>query len=159
LTSFPAISYEAGENTAVMEPPSASPGRVSLKAIDPASGKETEVLVSHRRMHTVGRRSVGHAAECGILVPYTLQHPSAIFEGLRRDSDEAGRTPGWYCYCSTPPCSFDEDGNRQPPYAGQVFLVFVNREKVVYSWRWEKADKDDKSLPENHDQRFERRAL
>jgi hypothetical protein len=112
-----------------MEPPSASPGRVCLKAIDAASGKETEVLVSHRRMHTVGRRSLGHAAECGTLVPYALQHPNAIFEGLRHDSDEAGRTPGWYCYCCTPPCSFDEDGNRQPPYANQVFLVFVNREK------------------------------
>ena len=41
----------------------------------------------------------------------------------------------------------------------QVFLVFVNRDKVAYSWRWARADKADDRLPHNHEERFERRAL
>ncbi|MBP7826424.1 MAG: hypothetical protein KA236_07730 [Verrucomicrobia bacterium] len=138
---------------------SETPGRVTLRAIDPQSGEATEVLISHRRMHAVAQRSLGQAKECGILVPHTLQHPTAIFEGLRKDEDEDQRAPGWYCYCSKPPYSFDENGEEQPPYPGQVFLVFVNREKVAYNWRWARASKSDAGLPEHHEERFERRAL
>lgn len=136
-----------------------TPGRVSLRAIDPQTGKDTAVLISHRRMHAVAQRSLGHAKECGILVPFTLQQPTAIFEGLRKDEDEDSRTPGWYCYCSKPPCSFNENGEEQPAYPNQVFLVFVNREKVAYNWRWAKACPSDDQLPENHEERFERKAL
>jgi hypothetical protein len=142
-----------------MSTESEAAGRITLRAIDPHSGNDTEVLISHRRMHAVAHRSLGHAKECGILVPHTLQNPAAIFEGLRKDEDEDRRAPGWYCYCSKPPCSFDDNGEEQPPYPGQVFLVFVNREKVAYNWRWARADKADDSLPENHEARFERRAL
>jgi hypothetical protein len=138
---------------------SETPGRVSLRAVDPQSGRQIEVLISHRRMHAVAQRSLGHAKECGLLVPYTLQQPAAIFEGLRKDEDEDRRTPGWYCYCSKPSCSFGENGEDQPPYPHQVFLVFVNRDKVAYNWRWARADKTDDSLPENFEERFERRAL
>jgi hypothetical protein len=135
-------------------------GRVCLRAIDPKSGRcDLEVVISHRRMYAVGQRGLGHAKECGLLVPYTLQHPTAIFEGLRRDRDEDQRVPGWYCYCSKPQCSFDENGGEQPPYPKQVFLVFVNQEKVAYNWRWARADQSDETLPENHEQRFTERAL
>jgi hypothetical protein len=142
-----------------MESDSETPGRVRLGAIDPLSGGQTEVLISHRRMHAVARRSLGHAKECGILVPYALQHPTAIFEGLRRDDDEDRRSPGWYCYCTKPRRSFNENGEEQPAYPNQVFLVFVNREKVAYNWRWARADEADDKLPEGHEERFERRAL
>src|SRR5437763_539717 len=91
-------------------------GRVSLRAVDPQTGKPAEVLISHRRMHAVARRSLGHAKECGILVPYTLQHPTAIFEGIRKEEDEDERTPGWHCYCSKPSYSFSDDGEERPPY-------------------------------------------
>lgn len=138
---------------------SETPGRVSLRAIDPSTGKDTVVLVSHRRMHIVAHRSLGHAKECGILVPFTLQQPTAVFEGLRKDEDEDRRAPGWYCYCSKPNCSFNENGEEQPPYPKQVFLVFVNKERVAYLWRWAKADAADDGLPENHETRFDRRAL
>jgi len=138
---------------------SETPGRVSLRAIDPESGKDTEVLISHQRMHAVARRSLGHAKECGLLVPHALQHPTAIFEGLRKDEDEDRRVPGWYCYCSTPPYSFNEDGEEQPPYPNQVFLVFVNRHRVAYNWRWAKAHETNVGLPRDHKERFERRAL
>jgi hypothetical protein len=46
----------------------------------------------------------------------------------------------------------------KPPYLNQVFLVFVNRDKVAYNWRWAKADKSGAGLLEKHEERFERRA-
>ena len=43
------------------------------------------------RMQAVGRRSLGHAKECGLIVPQVLQRPTAVFEGLlrRSETDEA----------------------------------------------------------------------
>src|ERR1044072_8058767 len=91
---------------------SETPGRISLRAIDPQSGKDTNVLMSHRGMHAVVQWS--QAKECGLLVPYTLQHPTAVFEGLRKDEEEDRRAPGCYCYCSKPPWSFNDNGEEQP---------------------------------------------
>ena len=142
-----------------MESHSSKAGRIILRAVDPVTGKDSEVLISHTRMYTVARRSLGHARECGELVPFALQHPTAVFEGLRLDEDEDRRSSGWYCYCAKPACSYDETGVEQPPYAGQVFLVFVNKDKVAYNWRWAKADENDDHLPDNHQERFKRKAL
>ena len=136
-----------------------TPGRVTLRAVEPGTGQQTEVLISHRRMHAVARRGLGHAKECGFLVPHTLQNPTAIFEGIRKDDDEDQRVPGWHCYCSKPPYSFNEDGEQKSPYAKQVFLVFVNQDKVAYNWRWAKADELDDALPEDYEERFARRVL
>lgn len=59
---------------------------LSLQALDPATGKlDAEVQISYDRMQAVGRRSLGHAKECGYIVPAILQRPKAVFEGLRRD--------------------------------------------------------------------------
>ena len=67
-----------------------------LQALNPGTGELTaQVQISYDRMHTVGRRSLGHAKECGYLVPAILQRPTAVFEGLRRDEDEDPRGAGW----------------------------------------------------------------
>lgn len=109
-------------------------------ALEPSDGTlSCEVLISFERMQAVGRRSLGHAKECGIIVPMILQKPSSIFEGLRRDEDEDRWGYGWRCYCGIPTESFRTDGTPARPYAGQVYLVFVNDEKIAYNWRWEKA--------------------
>jgi hypothetical protein len=63
-----------------MESDSQKAGRISLRAVDPVTGKDSEVLISHARMHAVARRSLGHARECGVLVPYALQHPTAVLK-------------------------------------------------------------------------------
>jgi hypothetical protein len=71
-------------NTAVMA--AKEPSRrsyLSLKALDPLSGQTCEVQVSFDRMQAVGRRSMAHAKECGVIMPLVLQDPAAVFEGLR----------------------------------------------------------------------------
>lgn len=132
---------------------------LSLAAIDPDGGKFVEVLVSYDRMQAVGRRSMAHAKECGIIVPTVLQHPSAVFEGLRQDEDEDQNGVGWRCYCGIPEVAYYSDGSERAPFPGQVYLVFVNDERVAYNWRWEKADGDHPELPKNYLQRFRKRIL
>jgi hypothetical protein len=133
---------------------------ITLLAIEPKDGKLTcEVLVSYDRLQAVGRRSLGHAKECGYIVPAILEAPTCIFEGLRRDEDEDRWGYGWRCYGGLPAHAYRADGGTIPPYIGQVYLVFVNDERVAYNWRWEKADPDDFKLPVDHQTRFKQRLL
>src|SRR5437899_8175899 len=131
-----------------------------LQALHPATRKLTaQVQISYDRMQTVGRRSLGHAKECGYIVPAILQRPTAIFEGLRRDEDEDSRGVGWRCYCGVPDHSYRRDGTEAAPYANQVYLVFINDEGVAYNWRWEKADLDQPNLPVDYQTRFKKQLL
>lgn len=128
-----------------------------LPAVNPEDGSVGEVQISYDRMQAVARRSMGHAKECGIIVPSVLQMPTAVFEGLRQDEDDDPRGVGWRCYCGIPEYAYRADGSKRSPYPGQVFLVFVNDERVAYNWRWERADEDHPDLPQNHADRFRRR--
>jgi hypothetical protein len=106
---------------------------LTLQALDPATGTLTaRVQISYGRMQAVGRRSLGHAKECGYIVPTILQGPTAVFEGLRREEDEDVRGVGWRCYCGVPNHS---------------------------NWRWEKADSEQPILPVDHQTRFKKRLL
>jgi len=145
-----------------MPPPTGDSRRqyITLQAIEPKDGTlSCEIQIAFDRMQAVGRRSMGHAKECGIILPMILQKPTAIFEGLRRDEDEDRWGYGWRCYCGIPEQSFRPDGSSARPYPGQVYLVFVNDEKVAYNWRWEKADPDNPRLPVDHETRFKQRLL
>jgi hypothetical protein len=134
--------------------------RTILLAIEPRDGTlSCEVQISFDRMQVVARRGLGHIKECGYIVPAILERPVAIFEGLRRDEDEDRWGYGWRCYCGLPDSAYRIDGSSIPPYSGQVYLVFVNDERVAYNWRWEKADPDDRKLPIDHATRFKQRLL
>jgi hypothetical protein len=133
---------------------------LTLQAINPDDGKLTaEVQISYERMQTVGKRSMGHAKECGIIVPMILKNPTAIFEGLTKEEDEDRRGYGWRCYCGIPDESYHTDGTAGRPYPGQVYLVFLNDEHVAYNWRWEKADPDNPNFPIGHATRFRKHLL
>ena len=132
---------------------------LKLQAVDPIDGTRCEVQFSFDRMQAVARRSMAHAKECGIIVPMILQQPTAIFEGLRQDEDEDRQGYGWRCYCGIPEHAYHSDGTEWSPYPGQVYLVFVNEERVAYNWRWEMADPDDPKLPQDHETRFKTRLL
>jgi hypothetical protein len=132
---------------------------LSIGAVDPVSGKMVPVQISHDRLVTVARRSLGHASEAAYIVPAILQNPVAIFEGLRWDEDEDPRGVGWRCYCGIPAFAYRTDGTERPAYPGQVYVVFVNQDKVAYNWRWEMADPNAPGLPMNHQARFTKRPL
>ncbi len=132
---------------------------ILLDAVCPDSGKSIKVQLSYDRLLAVARRSKGQAMEAGNIVPYILQKPTAIFEGLRQDEDEDRRGVGWRCYCGVPEHSYRTDGTECPVYPGQVYLIFVNQDKVAYNWRWEKADSDAPALPIGHEIRFKTRRL
>ena len=76
---------------------------------------------------------MAHAKECGIIVPMILEQPTAIFEGLRQDEDEDRHGYGWRCYCGIPEHAYHSDGTERPAYPGQIYLVFVNEERVAYN--------------------------
>src|SRR6516162_4403606 len=97
---------------------------ITIAAVSPIDGKQCEVLISYDRMQAVGRRSLGNAKECAYIVPFILQHPTAIFEGLRWEEDEAREGVGWQCYCGKPEQAFLQDGTPVRPFPGQVYLVF-----------------------------------
>jgi hypothetical protein len=133
---------------------------LTLQALNPTDGKLTaEVQISFDRMQTVGRRSLGHAKECGFTVPGILQKPTAVFEGLTQDEDEDRRGYGWRCYCGVPEYSYRSDGTPGPPYSAQVYLVFVNDDGVAYNWRWDRADPEEPTLPVGYQTRFRKRLL
>lgn len=132
---------------------------LTLDAVNPIDGTMGRVQISFDRMQTVGRRSMGQAKECGIIVPMILQKPTAVFEGLRRNEDEDRQEAGWRCYCGIPDHAYHPDGTERAPYPRQVYLVFVNDQGIAYNWRWEKADADDPRLPREHGARFKRKVL
>jgi hypothetical protein len=133
--------------------------RLTIKAWDPITGGEMDVYISQERLLAIGKRSRGQILETAELVPQALQCRGPVFEGLytEADEDKDKRGVGWRCYCSLPDRSYTRDGDRCPPRRGQVYLVFVNEDRVAYNWRWEPADPDNPDLPRDHEKRFNRR--
>lgn len=132
-----------------------------LKAFNPATGKlDTTVQISFERMRRVASRGLGHASEAAFILPYVLENPCAVYEGIRWENDEDKSregAPGWRCYCAIPLNAFRQNGDKIAPYANQVFVVFVNHERVAYNWRWERSDPEDEFAPIGHKDRFKRR--
>ena len=133
-----------------------------LDAIDPVDGKLLTVQISHQRIIAVGARSYGQAYEARDVLPQVLSKPSAIYEGLCWDSDEDRRGAGWRCYAGVPDCSYTKDGTKQGPWENELFLAFINADRVVYNWRWEKIDPETRMLQGtavSQKQRFNRKLL
>ncbi len=133
-----------------------------LDAINPKDGSKFAVKISHKRMQTVAYRGKGHVLEMAYVLPKVLTEPKAIFEGLCRDKDEPKHdySSGWLCYVGKPSLAYCSDGREVESWENEMFLVYINDEKVVYSWRWEKAVVDDIDLwSQGHQRRFEKRVL
>jgi hypothetical protein len=135
-------------------------GCLTINAVDPTNGKTYEVLISYEKMHKVCSRSKGQVLDCAKNVPYTLQHPLHIYEGLCRDEDEKESDDvGWRCYCCVPPHAYSKDGSEREPWPNQVFLVFVNAEKIAYNWYWHVCDEGSSTHPKSYQTRFVKEVL
>lgn len=132
-------------------------------AIDPESGTRIEVHVTEDRAKWIASKGKGAVMEMAHTVKEVLAAPKAIYDGIRwdEDQDRGNKTAdGWVCYCGHPRFYY-EPNNTQPQSSGnkEVFLVFVNKDRIVYQWRWEDADEDGTGLPRGHHARFCKKVL
>jgi hypothetical protein len=128
--------------------------RLCIQAFDPANRQTCIVQISQQRLLTIAKWGSWAVKEAAEIVPHILQHPLAVFEGLRREEDEDRRGTGWRCYCGRANKKFQKDGSEANAAPNQVFLVFVNDEGVAYNWRWELADLEKPDFPKGHETRF-----
>jgi hypothetical protein len=121
-----------------------------LLAFNPIDGQRWTVIVPAAHIWLTWQRGMGPTRELAELVPFVLEHPTAVFRGLRdRESPEG------LCYTGLPSKAYDySNGKKVGPWSGEVYLVFVNGAGAVYTERWEKSAPDDQTLPEGHETRF-----
>lgn len=130
-------------------------GYAKIEGVNPQDGAPWDIRIAHQRMDTVARRGLGPAKELAHLVPWVLKHPTAIYQGIRDEGESE-----WLCYCAVPPHAFRwRSGEKAPPYPGQVYLVFVNADRVAYNNRWDECDPRDPKQPIDYEERFTRRVL
>ena len=119
-----------------------------VEAIDPDTLRTRDVLLPHRMLHRARQRGKGAIFELAYQATEVLSSPTAIWRGIRRDSDDvSGHADGYLCYAKSLDVRYDyESGDRYDP-GERVLLVFLNTEYVVYSVRWEKSDPSNPELP------------
>ena len=136
-------------------------GYVTITAKDYRDLGEWDILLADATIHQSRRKGLELASELANIVPDVLANPTAIFMGIRWEPDEnrASDVPGWLCYVGIPIASYNENGIEMPPFVDEVFLVFVNQDRVVYHFRWDKCCMDATTLPIGHETRFGKRVL
>jgi hypothetical protein len=126
-----------------------------IEALDPNTGKTRHLYVRQAKIQATAKRGMGPARELAYVVPWAVQNPSAIFRGVREEGESQ-----WLCFVARPQDAYDyKTGERRAPWLGQVFLVFVDDDRIIYNWRWDKADLNQPDLPLDYVDRFEERLL
>jgi hypothetical protein len=134
-------------------------GYSSLDAIDPQDGGKWQVLLPNGKMDYVASQGRGATMELADTVRWTLLNPSAIFRGIR-DLDKEISDDHWLCYVSRPKHAYNhKTGKKQQTWMGEVFLVFVTDERILYNWYWAECDPRDSGLPADYETRFLERRL
>lgn len=129
-------------------------GYATVEAIDPTDGDLWDLLISNDRMDWIASQGMGAAKQLAITVRQALLSPRAIFEGVRSLREDIDGDQ-WLCYVATPARAFDlKTGAELPAWPGEVFLVFVTDERIVYLWNWEACDPLKKQLPVGYETRF-----
>ncbi|MBC7853846.1 MAG: hypothetical protein IAF94_10450 [Pirellulaceae bacterium] len=120
-------------------------------AIDPHDGKGWQIRFDLEELRRRKITSAGRLQEIAQVATEILLFPTCIFQGLRGE-----REASWLCYAGVPSQAFTNAGASIPTWPGQVYLVYVNAERVAYDYRWERADSTDRDRPENWKIRFDR---
>ena len=139
---------------------------LTRQALNPKTKQlDWEFVVRHERIQGILRKN--NKADIYTVI-YTLsaalREPDAIFEGLRFDDDEPRHcdNEGWLCYAYHPANRYNEYGAAYETPKNRIFLVFINDEKIVYNWAWEKADSNSlaigRYLPVDYETRFDKAA-
>jgi hypothetical protein len=66
----------------------------------------------------------------------------------------------WLCYVAVPGHAYDhKTGAKRAAWPGEVFMVFVTDERVVYHWYWCECDGHESHLPADYESRFLEKVL
>ena len=134
-------------------------GYSSVDAIDPNDGGIWQVLLPDAKMDWVASGGRGAALELADTVRWALLHPRALFHGIR-DFERDISEDDWLCYVAVPKHAYDhKTGKSRPPWPGEVFMVFVTGERVIYNWYWDECDGGESHLPVDYENRFRQRVL
>jgi hypothetical protein len=134
-------------------------GYSSLEAIDPNDGGRWQVLLPHGKMDYVASQGHGAVMELADTVRWALLHPRAVFRGVRELEREIAED-NWLCYVAVPGHAYDrKTGHKRPAWPGEVFMVFVTEERIVYNWYWSECDAGESHLPSDYTDRFLERVL
>ena len=116
-----------------------------------------DVRISIERAEEIKRRGPDHLTDMALFVPRAVEEPFAMYRGIRRGQ---GILDDWLCYVCAPEQMIT--GKMQPPKPvdpGDLFLVWVNGERIAYLWRWEKPDPAKPGYPRDADLRFNERII
>ncbi len=134
-------------------------GYSSLDAIDPRDGGKWQVLLPDSKMDWVGSQGRGAALELADTVRWSLLHPRAVFRGIR-DLERDLVEDDWLCYVSLPRHAYDyKTGTKRNAWPGEVFMVFVTGERIVYGWYWGECDQQESHLPADFENRFREKVI
>ncbi len=81
-------------------------------------------------------------------VEEVLESPKRIFSGCRRISE------GFWCYVGRPKTWFIDESTEVPFSENKVFAVYFNSRMIMYEFRAEVADLEDKLSPKDWKNRF-----
>jgi hypothetical protein len=121
-----------------------------VAAVNPWTGATFELYVRNGTVNKTARKGMGAAKELMYTVLHAIQKPTAVYRGVTEfdDGDE-----DWLIYVTVPPYAYDhKTGDTVRAWKGEVFLVFVDEDRVIRQWYWDDADPVNPRLPVNHDQ-------
>jgi hypothetical protein len=130
----------------------------TIQALDPHDGGNWDLLVSPKTLEWAAKGGAGKAKELAYTVRWSLLHPITVHLGVR-DWDREISEDNWLCYVARPGFAYNlKTGDKIiPAWDDEVFLVFVNDERVYYQSYWCKCDAVHSHLPVDYEGRFRER--
>lgn len=122
-----------------------------LEALDPMNGGLWDLRVTTAFLDRCCRLSDGERKTLAYTVPHACTHPTRIYQGVRDEGEHE-----WLCYCAQPTQRYRKMGGMVESEDDEVFLVYVNQDRRIYSFAWERTDYPNSGLPNNL-ARFNRR--
>ncbi len=140
------------QSTLLVEKTPQSRGDGTFSALDPCDEGLWDLRVTPKFLNRCSRISMGEAKTLGITVPTVCSAPTRIYQGVREEDEQE-----WLCYCGMPDTRFEKSGREVKADESEVFPVFVNDERRVYAFAWERSEGPNSGVPIDWRNRFLRR--
>jgi hypothetical protein len=99
-------------------------------------------------LEKAARSGKGSVYELAGPVRRMLRNPPRVFRGITRDTDDdRGQTEGWLCFTGMCEERYHPRSGEATSSKGRVLMVYVNRDRAVYHWRWEASDQSQPNVP------------